>query len=212
LRGGVEDSDGTKIGTVNGDLGVLESKEILRKVLNEKRLRLGDDEVSSLSGLIAQNLFSLDSFLRADKIALYSPINNEVGTLLIFLRARECGKEVYYPRTQGTGLEFARVRDVTELIPGKYGVFVPPPNSEVLELDGLDLIVVPGVGFDRKGSRLGYGKGYYDRSISPVERGRRVGLAYGFQVVDFVPSGAGDEPVGMVVTERGVIFCEGGRG
>ncbi len=207
-RGGVEDFEEEIVNKPNGDFDVLESKKALRASLLRDRLRLTAEEVWSRSSLIAQNVFGLHSFRSARKVALYYPIKNEVSTHLLFQRSRDLGKEVFYPRIHLSQLEFVRVDDIQELTSGGYGILEPTHNSsDKIDVRELDLVFIPGIGFDPKGNRLGYGKGYYDRALSSVERSRRVGLAFVFQIADSVPRGLYDEPVGVVVTEDGVIFC-----
>ncbi len=119
----------------------------------------------------------------------------------------KAGKEVYFPRVSGSSLSFHRVKSLDELKPGKFGIPEPDAGSFSAAPGELDLIIVPGVAFDSTGNRLGYGKGYYDRSVINVPEGKRIALAYGFQVLDFVPGGKSDLGVGLIVTEFGIIFC-----
>lgn len=125
----------------------------------------------------------------------------------MFERAIKSGKKLYFPRVAAQGLEFCLVSDPAELTPGALGVPEPPHDAQVLPAEDLDLLIVPGMAFDAAGSRLGFGKGLYDRALAPVDPARRAGFCYSFQIVDVVPAGEGDEPVGLIITERGVIYC-----
>ena len=95
----------------------------------------------------------------------------------------------------------------TPLLPGPFGILEPEtplavPPSEV------DIFFLPGIAFDRKGGRLGYGKGYFDRLLAEKNaRGTRVGLAFPEQIVERVPTGPYDRPMDYLVTEEGVTSC-----
>ncbi|MGH7792105.1 MAG: 5-formyltetrahydrofolate cyclo-ligase, partial [Thermodesulfobacteriota bacterium] len=80
----------------------------------------------------------------------------------------------------------------------------------IIQVKDLDMIVIPGVAFDLRGRRLGYGKGFYDRTLVNVSREKIVGLAYGFQVVSRIPAESGDKSVGLLITENGIIIGQGG--
>lgn len=193
------------------DACVFGLKKSLRQMLLGKRLSLGVSEVYRLSKLVAAHVISLELFSASKRIGLYFPHKNEVSTNEIFLRARLLGKEVFYPRVKASSLEFAAVEDLGEMLPGRYGIPEPHPGSRVVGAGELDVVFIPGVGFDWVGNRLGYGYGYFDRFLSSVSREKRVGLCYGFQLVSSIPTACGDEPVGMLVTEYGAILCKGGR-
>lgn len=190
---------------------VLRAKGDVRSRLLSLRAGLSLGEVDRLSGQITENLLNLKPFEGANTVALYYPVKNEVRTEGIFRGAKESGKEMYFPRVEGNFLKFLKVCDLSELKPGKFGIHEPQEDCDKIETQDIDLIIIPGVAFDLSGGRLGYGKGYYDRTISGVARKKRVGLAYSFQLLDMVPAEIGDERVGAVVTETGVILCEGGQ-
>ena len=130
----------------------------------------------------------------------------------IFDKAIEDGKEVYFPKVMGNSLSFHRVRDLGELRPGQYGIPEPPSGASSIEARDLDLLLVPGVAFDQKGARLGYGGGYYDRIAGDVEPGRRVGILYKFQLQKSIPTECHDIEVGTLVHEQGIVFCSGKSG
>lgn len=142
-------------------------------------------------------------FQHARTLALYSPINNEVFTEALFFLALEAGKQVAYPRIRHNTLEFVRVDDRKSLLHGRFGI-LEPSGSEVLPAAELDLLILPGVAFDRRGHRLGYGKGYYDRTLHRAEiRSLLLGLCFEFQRVDALPDESHDVAMHVVVTEAG---------
>jgi 5-formyltetrahydrofolate cyclo-ligase len=187
---------------------IFEEKSDLRRDLLDRRLHLSSRELNKISEKVKENLLRLECFEDARRVALYFPIRNEVRTEGIFERAKELGKETYFPRVEGSMLQFRKVSDLGELGPGRFGVPEPSRDSTKVEIEEIDLVVVPGVAFDRFGRRLGYGKGYYDRTLLKIDRKRRIGLAHSFQVLSSIPVGKSDEEVGLIVTESGVIFCE----
>lgn len=139
---------------------------------------------------------------------------NEMDTGEIFSLSKGLGKELYFPRVEGNGLAFHRVLDPDELKPGKFGIPEPDSNSPVIEPERLDLILIPGVAFDLSGTRLGYGKGYYDGLLAEIPINKRVAIAYSFQMSYSLPRREEDITMGLVVTELGINFCrriEGGE-
>ncbi|MER3407802.1 MAG: 5-formyltetrahydrofolate cyclo-ligase [Nitrososphaera sp.] len=91
-----------------------------------------------------------------------------------------------------------------ELAEGRFDIKEPVPVSAAVN-DDIDLVLVPGLAFDRKGCRIGYGKGYYDRFLS-MRHSFSMGLAYSFQVVDELPRGRFDRRIQSVATEEGVLY------
>ncbi len=184
-------------------------KAALRALVQEMRRSMAFEDVLAKS-LEAQRRLAASSFFRdARRLALYASFSNEVLTDELLKAALRDGKEVSYPlvaRDNPRRLKFYRVSSVDELGPGSYDIREPKPRSGgEVEISGLDLVVVPGVAFDRAGARLGYGKGYYDMALKgaacPV-----VALAYDFQVLDEeIPAEAHDVPVGAVVTEKRIV-------
>jgi 5-formyltetrahydrofolate cyclo-ligase len=188
------------------DFDVFTKKSSIRHDLISKRSTLSPEEVNKTSKEITKNLLRLRRFRNARRVVLYFPIKNEVNTEGIFRSAREFSKEIYFPCIEGSLLEFRRVSDLDELEPGNFGIPEPSRDSAKVEIMDIDLVIIPGVAFDRFGRRLGYGGGYYDRVLFKIDNKRRIGLAYNFQVLDSIPVEASDEEVGLIVTEAGVIL------
>jgi len=141
-------------------------------------------------------------------VALYAGVRGEVPTGRIREAYLAAGAKLYYPRVAGRGaLAFYPHREGDGWERGPYGIPEPPrPRGSRPRTGGFDLVVVPGVAFDRKGRRLGQGFGYYDRFLGALPEGvTRVGLAFWHQVVPEVPVDAWDVPVHALVTEEGVI-------
>lgn len=180
------------------------SKQAIRKRILNSRDALSLAAIASLSEEITARFLASDSFIAATSLALYSAIRSEVATAGIFVAAQRAGKRVLYPRTAGETLEFVVVESLDTLVASRFGI-CEPQSGELLPLSEIDLIVLPGVAFDQRGIRLGYGMGCYDRALAEQIGPTLVGLAYDFQVVPALPREEHDIPVHIVVTERKIL-------
>jgi 5-formyltetrahydrofolate cyclo-ligase len=163
----------------------------------------------SLSYAAQQHLLNHALFAAAGVIALYAPIRCEVETCLLMEAALAAGKRVVYPRVvQGSsapGMHFIEITSASELRSGAFGV-LEPQGCEVVAVADIDLIVVPGVAFDRAGYRLGYGKGFYDRAVSSCFSSCvLVGLGYAFQLEESLPHEEHDLVLDWLITDHGVL-------
>lgn len=189
---------------------MLDEKKSLRTLLRTQRRNLLPTEVTEKSRRVSEKLLASPLFQQASTVVLYSADENEVLTETIWQEALRQGKVAYYPRISADreNLEFVRRHPGDRLAPGTFGILIPPGNELLSRLSETDLVLTPGVGFDRQGHRLGRGKGYYDRAFRTVLAGaRRVALAYDFQVVPHVPVTPSDERVQGLVTEAEIIDC-----
>lgn len=178
-----------------------------------RRIRDGKDAsvLKSLSKRVAQNLLGWEVCRNSSTVALYAPLGSEVD-LLGMLPALE-GKKVFFPKVCGDGLRFFQVSSANDLSPGAFSIPEPPADGErEARPAGLDLIVVPGICFDRSGSRIGSGGGFYDRALSDLPPERVCAAAYSFQLVDFeVPAERHDRRAGFIATEEGVFSAPAGK-
>lgn len=193
---------------------MLAEKRRLRTLLRQQRLALSAQDVRKNSQRIAARLCVQAIFHQARQILLYSPDENEVDTEGLWQEARRQGKYVYYPRVTADKqeVEFVRRHDNEPLIPGVFDILVPPGENLLTSVAQTDLVLIPGVGFDRAGHRLGRGRGYYDRALRDILAGAlRVGLAHDYQIVSHIPIDEHDERVDYIVTEKRLIECAGTR-
>jgi len=179
-------------------------KLMLRDRLLQQRQSLPPEVCLEWSLRAQQRLCDTPEFSAAQTLALYCPIRNEVFTERIYAAAREAGKRVIYPRMRGETLEFVRVDTLQALVPGRMGV-LEPAAGEAMTPHVLDLMVLPGVGFDQDGHRLGYGRGFYDRYLGSLSRRPLLaGLGFEAQVVDRLPRDPHDVRLDLLVTEMHV--------
>lgn len=192
----------------SGSFNIKLEKDSIRNSVGERRSALSAVEVNQKSLLISDNLYSLEAFKLSKSIALYSPILNEVRTESIFNKAIQSEKEVYFPRVNGSSLDFHRIDRLEQLKAGKFGVLEPEAHLYKAKTEDINLYVLPALAFDKYGNRLGYGKGYYDRTLANISVGMKVGLSYDLQILDSVPVDENDRKVGIIVTELGVFLGE----
>lgn len=187
------------------------TKQALRQRLLAQRSML-TPEYCEAAGRDAQlRCLALPAFAAAKRVALYSPIRNEVGTSLLVDESLNAGKILLMPAVTGDALQFRRVKGLSELVCAAFGIYEPPPGAQAFDPEDIDFFLVPGVAFDLSGLRIGYGKGYYDKTLHLLEgRGRMVGFCYDFQLVDSIAGAPHDVQMDMVITDlRGV--CSQGQ-
>ena len=180
------------------------TKAQLRRELKRKRAALSPEERRQCSLRICALVEASPVFRQARTVFLFASFGTEVDTFPLLGRALLSGKRVALPRTllSEKRLVFHRIFTLGELVPGAYGIPEPPPENPVVPCEEADLVLVPGLAFDREGFRLGYGGGFYDRILRKI-RAPRVGLAFSFQLIERVPREEHDLPVDGVVTEKG---------
>ena len=182
-------------------------KHAIRQEMLARRKQIEAATCDQLSLQAQQQLIESDCFNVARVLALYSSINNEVQTDLLFAAARAEGKRVCYPRIKSEELEFVEVVAPGALVSGRFGV-AEPQSGQSVPVAEVDLIVVPGVAFDRVGHRLGYGKGFYDRELARASNTAvSVGLCFDFQLCERLPRESHDQPVQFLATEASFISC-----
>lgn len=191
-------------------------KSQIRKELLEKRSVLSAETVEHKSQLIFQRLKTVHFYNSASYVMLYISFRNEVRTSEIIKDLFRHGKRVFIPVTVPKTKELI----VSELIDvekdleiGHFGVLEPKKDAiRPVEPQILDFIIVPGVGFDSRGYRIGYGGGYYDRFLPQFSSSvPTVSLAFELQIIDKVPTDSYDYPVQYIVTEERIIQCQRGN-
>lgn len=173
--------------------------KLLRQDLSRK-------DVRQRSELIAENLFAMPDFFRADVVHTYiSSKNNEADTHEIIRFLLKEKKRVVVPIAdkKNEQLLHSELFSLAELVGGEYGILVPRMYRPV-PLHNLQAIIVPALAVDRTGNRIGFGAGFYDRFLKSVDIPTIV-LVYDFQVMSTVPTESTDIPVSFIVTEKEII-------
>ncbi|MCX8198005.1 MAG: phosphoribosylglycinamide formyltransferase [Candidatus Micrarchaeota archaeon] len=160
---------------------------------------------------IMDRFLRLPEFISAKCVLLYASKGSEVHTDGIIQSALSLGKKVGLPVTikEKKELEIYELKSIEELSEGAFGILEPPRAADRRIMPSqVDLAVVPGISFDRRGHRIGYGMGYYDSLLSKM-KAVKVGLAYQMQIVRQIPNEPHDIAVDLIVTESETIFCSG---
>ncbi len=181
------------------------TKAQLRGEIEARRHALDSDWIRDASQRIVERLLTLDVFKSAETVALYKAMAGEVDLGRLFSACRDLGKRTCIPVFNRTlqAYEWAEITDRTKYIAGHYGI-QEPKNPSLVRVDGLNLIIVPGVAFDANGNRLGRGGGYYDRLLDGFS-GIKAAVAFEFQLFPHIPHESFDIPVNYIVTELKVI-------
>lgn len=188
-------------------------KTLLRKKILEIRAGLSEEEVNRLSRSVFGNLMDAGLLESKTGIMAYIDFRKEVRTADIVTYVLDNGLNLSVPVCiPETGqLVAAEIAALEELSGGSYGIPEPTPEKiRITDCGTLDIVITPGAAFDRRGNRIGYGAGYYDRFFKRLGKNvQKVALAYSFQLLDRVPADACDIPVDFIVTDKEVIRCTG---
>jgi len=212
-------------------------KSVIRRELISRRAAVSPQERLDWSERIRAHLLALKSWREAERVLAYCSMPKEVATQGILEAALREGKQLFLPRCRVgcPHFEAVKVRNLAaDLEPGPLRNLIQPlaslpalqtsenglepalqtsedglkPALQTSE-NGFDLVLVPGVAFDRRGYRIGFGAGMYDRFFDANPLPHRLALAFCFQVVDHIPAAPHDLPVHGILTEKGLIETEG---
>lgn len=178
------------------------AKESLRRMMRAGLRELTPARIEADSAKIRTRLATADEWMNSPCILGFVALATEPDLLTLLSSAATTGHVVALPRwNAGTGsYEAAEFPLDGSLVPGPFGVLEPPRYSPTVPFERLDLIVVPGLAFDRYGRRLGRGKGFFDRLLVKAERARRWGVAFDQQLVTEVPCALHDVHMHLIVT------------
>lgn len=185
------------------DVGIEETKAALRRAARERRAAISADERSQAGKAAAGHLIREFQFEPGSIVAGYWPIRDELDSRPAMIRLIDGGQPLCLPVVVGEDapLQLRLWNAGAPLYPSGFGTLAPEESAPLVEPD---VVLVPLLGFDRTGTRLGYGGGYYDRTLALLpRRPRLIGLAFDCQELDMVPRGEHDVPLDAVVTETG---------
>jgi 5-formyltetrahydrofolate cyclo-ligase len=176
------------------------TKQKIRNTILMKLKTQKEENRNKKSSQIKNKLFRSRVFKKAKTVMFYMSFGGEVDTVDMIKAAQKLGKIVVVPVCGGNRMMSPCVlKDKGSFLRGPYGIREPALKKPV-NLKSLDLVLVPGLAFDKKGRRLGRGKGYYDRFLSKISRHSiSIGLAYDFQILPCIPTTKYDVDVHKVV-------------
>ena len=183
----------------------LNSKACIRKSVVKKRDSLSIDIRKEWNEKIFNKL--IDSKYYKNSITLFTFVSfgSEVDTHKIIYHALSHGKIVYVPKikSKNIGIEIFRINKFSDLKIGYFNILEPLENCPIGNINDIDLILMPGVAFDRNGGRIGYGGGFYDRFLKNVNSNiPKIALAYEVQILDEVPMTRLDIKIDEIISNK----------
>ena len=176
-------------------------KRSIRKRIREQREQLLAAEVKETSERIYERFAASEVFQKAEVIMSYMSFKNEVDTHKINEAVITAGKKLILPR----------VKDKENMEAVEYNGNFQKGSMGITEPAGkpyegkIDLIIVPGIAFDREGNRIGFGRGYYDRFLEKYPQAQRVSLIYDFQLIESIPAEEHDKKTELLFTKNSII-------
>lgn len=187
-------------------------KNFLRKRMRKIRRQMSADESRERSRLICERVEEFIYKKKLKSIMVFVSMKNEVNTRSLIDRLIDQNKIVLAPVMDDVTKELLPYRltdHENELIRNDYGIYEPHPKvCEPFPAEQIELVLVPGLAFDRDGYRIGYGGGYYDRFLKKCPQGFWMGVAYENQLIGYIPHEEWDVPVDMISTEKRLIDCQ----
>lgn len=178
----------------------MEKSEIRRKIKALRSMLLETEKLSAAEEVFA-HLETSPAFMMAEHILMYHSLPDELSTRRFLSKWRD-RKHFYLPRVNGVNLDILPY-DETRLELGAFHI-EEPTGENTVNPDEIEMVVVPAVAYDRKGNRLGRGKGFYDRLLSTT-KATKVGVGYEFQILDEIPVEPHDVKMDIVITQSGCI-------
>lgn len=180
------------------------TKDEIRRINKDLRSRLNSDEVREKSKSASEHFLNSEFYKNSNVLMLYMPLGKETDTTDIFSKALLDGKKTIFPVTDPeTGVITPCYADSEDgFTKGAFSVS-EPSGEFVSDVSVIDVVLVPGIAYDRNGARVGFGKGCYDRLLSRT-KAFKIGFCYEFQIVDSISSDSHDIAVDYIVTENGI--------
>ncbi|MDM5189977.1 5-formyltetrahydrofolate cyclo-ligase [Bacillus sp. DX4.1] len=184
-----------------------EEKIRLRKQILKQMNSLPKEQYKTLSEQIVASLYEQKEWIEAKTIGITLSMEHEVNTYEMIEKAWREGKKVVVPKCnrKTRTMTFYQITDFEQLETVYMNLREPIPSiTEEVEAQEIDLLFVPGVAYTRRGDRIGYGGGYYDRYLVNY-KGKTLSLAFGFQIVENIPMEPFDQVVQKIITEKETI-------
>lgn len=175
-------------------------KDEARRQVKARKCLLDDNEKFTAAKAVFDMLEQTAAFMMSDNILMYHSLPDELSTL-DFISKWSGRKHFFLPRVNGVNLDILPY-DRSTLKLGAFQI-EEPQGDEVCSIDTIEMIVVPGVAYDRSGNRVGRGKGYYDRLLKDA-KAAKIGVGYDFQVFDQIETEPHDVRVDIVITDKAI--------
>lgn len=188
-----------------------EPKESVRKILRQRKEAVLPEDRLSNSRKICHHLMKI---IRKDEtVMVFTSKEKEVNTRPLIMALFGTGNPVVVPIIvkEDCSLRLSYLRDFSALVPSTFGVPEPIGSEIPADATAIGTIILPMLGFDRTGGRIGYGAGYYDRFLSKNPGLRKIGIAFGCQEVESLPVDENDIRMDMIITEDGIVYPPGGK-
>lgn len=179
------------------------NKNSIRSMVKARKSLLSAQERAEAARRVFELVEQTAAFLLADNVLMYHSLPDELSTVEFINRWAD-RKHFFLPRVNGVNLDILPY-DRSRLHIGAFQI-EEPEGDDVESMDNIELVIVPGVAYDRAGNRIGRGKGYYDRLLRDT-KAVTIGVAYACQIADEIEPDEFDVPVNYVITEDGIIAC-----
>lgn len=179
-------------------------KEEIRKTMVNRRASLTKIEKEKLDEIVFQKVIDSREYKDAKVIFLFVSYKDEVDTHRIIGQALQDEKIVCVPKTisMKEGMNAIQIKDFQDLVEGNYGILEPRNHEFIIKENIIDVSFIPGLAFDKKGGRVGYGGGFYDRFLRKTRsNSKKVGIGYSFQILDEVPMEKHDIFIDRIITD-----------
>ena len=189
------------------DLKKLNKKNIREEII-DKRNNLILDIKQNYDSLIFEEIINSEIYKKSKKIFTYISFGSEVDTIKIIKYSFSNNKEVYVPKInkQTKDMIALKIHNFNNMSVDKWGIIEPNSVDKTNIGTDFDLIIMPGIAFDKQGNRIGYGGGYYDKYISKLNNASNLlALAYDFQIIQDIESESHDIKVDFILTNKGFI-------
>jgi 5-formyltetrahydrofolate cyclo-ligase len=184
---------------------MIQNKTYIRNQIAKLKSEYTFEEICDSSNKIMEQIEGLPAFKSSKRILIYYSIPGEVQTV-DFLEKYKNVKELYLPVVEGSVLSVKKYTGKDNCVKGPFGI-LEPEGKCIETLNEVDLIVIPGVAFDRNGNRLGRGKGYYDKLLYTIPSTTlKAGICFDFQLLENIPVDPWDIQMNLIVTEKEVIY------
>jgi len=181
-------------------------KELRRKIQN-KRNNLPIWDRKKRSKIIAEKFVNTAYYINSNNILIYYPFRSEIEVTIIIRQALKNKKNIILPRVHDRKLKLFYIDNLKKQLEiGAYGIMEPTPGlCRAAKISGIDLVIVPGLVFDKNLNRLGYGGGFYDRLLPLIPVGvKKIALCFDIQVVDSIPVSEHDIKVDLLITDTNI--------